>query len=176
MVIYNLFTALVTGYFIKLNWSVIQNALSWRKFNWKKLLVYGFSAIISAILVYYATGWLNHKIFYTSYNYYLFFKPHHYSIALMVLFTAILPAFLEELAYRGYLLQTLSKVMDGQQAIFITSVLFALVHLSFLSLFWLIPFALWLGFIAFKENTIWYGVLIHFLFNLTACIFEIFAL
>lgn len=94
----------------------------------------------------------------------------------MVLFTAVLPALLEELAYRGYLLQVLMKVMDKQQAIFITSVLFALVHLSVLSLFWLVPFAWLLGHVAVKEKTIWYGVVIHFLFNLTACFFDLYSL
>ena len=176
LVIFNLFTALVTGYFVKLNLTNLKASLLWRHFELKKLLIYGVIAITAAIFVHYATGWLNLNIFYTDNSYYPFFKPHRYGAALMVLFTAILPALFEELAYRGYLLQTLSEVMDGQQAIFITSVLFALVHLSFLSLVWLIPFALWLGIIALKEKTIWYGVAIHFLFNLTACMFEIFAL
>jgi membrane protease YdiL (CAAX protease family) len=174
LAVFYLCTALVTGYFVKLNLHVLKFTFVCREFKWKKLLTYSLMAITAAIFVHYVTGWLNHKFFSTDYSYYLFFKPYRYGIALMVLFTAILPAFLEELAYRGYLLQVLRKAMDDQQAIFITSVLFALVHLSFMSLFWLVPFALALGFIALKEKTIWYGVVIHFLFNLTACLFEIF--
>jgi len=176
LLLFHIFTGLVTGYFVKLNWNTIKPVLVWNNFNWLRLLAYSSIAITSAVFVNYTTSWLNHSIFFIDFNYYLFFKPHKYSIALMVLFTAVLPALLEELAYRGYLLQVLMKVMDKQQAIFITSVLFALVHLSVLSLFWLVPFAWLLGHVAVKEKTIWYGVVIHFLFNLTACFFDLYSL
>jgi len=83
-----------------------------------------------------------------------------------------MPALFEELGYRGYLLQTLLKVADKEQAIYISAFLFAIIHMSFISLFWLIPFALFLGFVRTKENTLWYGVSIHFCFNLTACLFD----
>jgi len=84
-----------------------------------------------------------------------------------------MPALFEELGYRGYMLQTLLKVAEPDQAIYISAFLFAIIHMSFISLFWLIPFALFLGFVRIKEGTLWYGILIHFCFNLTACMFEL---
>jgi len=72
--------------------------------------------------------------------------------------------------------QGLSKVVDQRQAIFITAFLFSLLHLSFISFFWLLPFAIWLGYIRKQEETLWYGVAIHFCFNTTACFLEFFEL
>ncbi|MDB5013697.1 MAG: family intrarane metalloprotease, partial [Daejeonella sp.] len=92
---------------------------------------------------------------------------------LLFIYVAVLPAIFEELAYRAYLLQALKEVVDDKQAIFISAVLFAIIHISFISLFWLLPFALVLGYICVKENSIWYGVAIHFTFNLTACVLDL---
>ena len=91
---------------------------------------------------------------------------------LVSVLVAVLPAIFEELAYRGIILQGLFKLAEERQAIFISAFLFAIIHMSFISFFWLLPFAIWLGNVRLKEKTIWYGVLIHFFFNLTACFFE----
>ena len=80
----------------------------------------------------------------------------------MVLFVAIMPALFEELGFRGFLLQKLLQVVDKKQAIFISGFLFAIMHTSFISLFWLIPFGLLLAYIRIKENTIWYAYLFTF--------------
>jgi membrane protease YdiL (CAAX protease family) len=131
-------------------------------------------AVCASLLVNLASGWINRSLFSQDISYYLFFSTNRHSTFVFVLFVAVIPALFEELAYRGYLLPTLLKAIDRQQAIFVTSFLFAIIHLSFLSLFWLIPFALLLGYVSVKENTMWYGVAIHFAFNLTACMFELF--
>jgi membrane protease YdiL (CAAX protease family) len=94
----------------------------------------------------------------------------------MILLVAILPALFEELAYRGIILHNLLKLADEKQAIHISAFLFAIIHMSFISMFWLVPFAIWLGNVRTKEKTLWFSVLIHVCFNLTACLFEFYEL
>ena len=79
-----------------------------------------------------------------------------------------MPAIFEELGFRGFLLSNLLKITEVDQAVYVSAFLFAIIHLSFISLFWLIPFALFLGFTRIKEQTIWYGVIFHFTFNCTS--------
>ena len=66
-----------------------------------------------------------------------------------------MPAIFEELGFRGFLLSNLLKITEVDQAVYVSAFLFAIIHLSFISLFWLIPFALFLGFTRIKEQTIW---------------------
>lgn len=156
------------------NWPANKFLLNWPGFSIVKLLGYGLAAIVGSIVVHYCTHWINHTLFSKEFYYYGFYAGHAYAKILMVFSIAIMPALFEELGYRGYLLQNMLTVTDKYQAIFITSFLFAILHLSFLSLFWLIPFAMALGYVRVKENTLWYGVFMHFCFNLTVCMFEIF--
>jgi membrane protease YdiL (CAAX protease family) len=94
----------------------------------------------------------------------------------MLLMIAVQPAIIEELGYRGLIMSQLSKIVDSKQVIFISAFVFALIHLSIFSMLWIVPFAIMLGYIKEKEQTIWYGVLIHFTFNATACLTEVYQL
>lgn len=156
------------GFFIN-NWAGNKSVLNWRSFSWQKLAAYCAIAILGSLVVHYSVGWLNITIYSSDDNYYSSFKGNLFAELFLVFFIAVMPAIFEELGYRGYLLQTLLKVVDREQAIYISSFLFAILHFSFVSLFWLIPFALFLCYTRIRENTIWYGVFFHFTFNLTAC-------
>jgi uncharacterized protein len=161
--------------FFCLDWRETKKLLVWRNFSWQKMAAYAAIAMAAQIVVHYSVGWLNVVVYSKDEDYYHYLKNGNISGAgLVVFFTAVAPALFEELGYRGYLLQTLLKITDKEQAVYISAFLFAIIHMSFISLFWLIPFALFLGFVRMKENTLWYGILIHFCFNLTACIFDIF--
>jgi membrane protease YdiL (CAAX protease family) len=166
-------TAFYTCYFLKINWVDVKKVLVWNNFSWLKLLMYSSIAVTGAVLVHYTVGWLNRSLHFQEESYYWFFAHHQNSTILMLFFTAVMPAIFEELAYRGYILQSLLALVGKKQAILITAILFAIIHLNFLSLLWLLPFALFIGNICVKEKTIWYGVVVHFLFNLTACLFEL---
>lgn len=141
-----------------------------------KTTAYIASAVLGAVLVHFAVKWLNKTIFDADAYYYYAFSHLQYSKLTTILVVALQPAIFEELAFRGVLQQGLTKVTDQKQAIIISACLFTALHMSFISLFWLLPFALWLGYIRMKEQTIWYGVLIHFFFNTTACLIEFFEL
>lgn len=159
--------------FFAYNWDDCKKLLRWPSFSWQKLAAYCALAMLCGIVVHYSVGWLNVTVFRSDYNYYPAFKDLPGGRFLFIFFIAVTPAMFEELGFRGYLLQSLLNIADTGQAVFISAFLFAIIHLSFLSLFWLIPFALFLGYTRVRENTIWYGIFIHFCFNLTACLFEL---
>ena len=46
------------------------------------------------------------------------------------------------------------------------------IHLSIISLLWLVPLGLVLGFLRGKYNTLWYGMVAHFTYNFAITIFE----
>lgn len=160
--------------FFAINWRENKKLLRWQSFSWQKLCAYLAITVTGAFGIHYVMGWLNIVIFP---NNELFDKATGsgflYS-AIIVFFTAVTPAVFEELGFRGYLMQNLLKISDERQAIYVTAFLFAILHLQIVGLAWLLPLAVFLGYIRIKENTLWYGIFIHFAFNLTACIFQLF--
>ena len=84
--------------------------------------------------------------------------------------TVIVPAFVEEFAFRGIVLGSLKKYGEAF-AIIVSSVMFGFMHANFEQ----IPFAflvgLILGFIAVKSESIWPAILIHAYNNSISVIF-----
>ncbi|MFT3936961.1 MAG: CPBP family glutamic-type intramembrane protease [Chitinophagaceae bacterium] len=157
-------------------WKDLKRLFAWKSFSIAKLASYASTAIIGAIVVNYAVKWLNKTIFNAESYYYSAFSHLKYARLATILMVALQPAIFEELAFRGVMQEGMNKITDTKQAIFISAFLFSLLHMSFISFFWLMPFALWLGYIRVKEETIWYGMIIHFCFNTTACFLEFFEL
>lgn len=170
---FDIILAIVAVVFFSVNWSRYRSLLVWHNFSLVKLLGYCIVAVISSFIVSFFVGWLNQSLFSKDFSYYAFYAPHKHGKELTILFVAVMPALFEELGYRGFLLGKFLQIVDKKQAIFISAFLFAIMHTSFISLFWLIPFALWQSYIRIKENTLWYGVCIHFCFNFTVCMTEI---
>lgn len=81
--------------------------------------------------------------------------------------TAIMPALAEEFALRGVVMQPLRKFGD-KFAVVISAAVFSIIHGNFEQ----IPFAfvvgLALGYVVIRANSIWAGVLLHFLNNFWA--------
>ncbi|TFF39238.1 CPBP family intramembrane glutamic endopeptidase [Mucilaginibacter psychrotolerans] len=173
LIIIDAFLAIGTVAFFATGWQENKRLLHWPNFSIQKLSLYCGIAMAGAFLVHYSVTWLNITIFSKEESYIWGFIGYPYAKVLLIFFTAVTPAIFEELGFRGYLLQILLKVADEQQAVYISAFLFAIIHLSFLSLFWLIPFALFIGYMRVKEHTLWYGIFFHFCFNLTACLFEL---
>jgi len=84
---------------------------------------------------------------------------------------SLIPAFCEEWFFRGMLLRALSKEWKPANAILATAVLFGVFHIlsnSAISLDRFLPtmlIGLLLGYLAWKSNSIWPGVLLHALHN-----------
>ncbi|KIC95986.1 CPBP family intramembrane glutamic endopeptidase [Flavihumibacter solisilvae] len=150
--------------------------LEWKKFAWWKLALLVAVAIFSAIVVNYGVKWINRSVFDRELYYYSSFRHLPFPRFTMIMLIAFIPAFSEELAYRGVIQAGLLKIMHSRQAVVMTALMFAIIHMSIISFFWLLPFALFLGYLRQREKTIWYGIVVHFCFNATTCLLELYEL
>lgn len=164
--------SLITVVFVIICFKQIRHIFSFEGLRISKAIVYAFAAILFAILINFAIRWLNKSIFNQDTLYFRAFRHLPYPKLGILLFVAIIPAIFEELAYRGVILEGLFHLSEEKRAVFLSAIFFAVIHMNFLSFFWLLPFAIWLGNVRWREGTIWYSVLIHFCFNVTACLFE----
>lgn len=147
--------------------------LVWNKFSWFRLIVLLTVAVIAAVLVNYGVKWVNRSVFDRELYYYASFRDLPFPKTTMLLLIALFPAISEELAYRGVIQSGLMKIMQNRQAVVVTAIMFAVIHMSLISFVWLLPFALFLGYVRQRTNTLWYGILIHFFFNATTCLLEL---
>ena len=81
---------------------------------------------------------------------------------------AILPAFLEEFAYRGVVQGALKKY-SAPVALFVSAFLFALMHGNMMQIIFAFPLGLAIGYFVLKFDSIWIGILAHFFNNALAC-------
>ena len=91
------------------------------------------------------------------------------TVAMSFFSTAVVPAFVEEFAIRGVVMQSLRKYGDWF-AIIMSSFVFALMHGNMIQ----IPFAfiagIGIGYAVIKTGTMWTGVIIHFINNSIAIV------
>ncbi|GAA4276800.1 CPBP family intramembrane glutamic endopeptidase [Aquimarina mytili] len=147
----------------------IKNIAKLYKFPRGNTLIYlgvFIAPFFTAFLVYYTMDYINFELFEERYNYYADYVTYPNSLLWAVLFLAIFPPVFEELAYRGFLFNQLQKVTTPSVTIILTAFIFALVHFSVISLVWIFPFGLLLGYLRYKYATLWLGMIIHFIHNL----------
>ena len=94
---------------------------------------------------------------------------HAYHFVLDTIKMAIIPAFCEEFLFRGLILDRLSR-FGRAKAIFISALLFALMHQNVGQLFYTFILGLVLGYIAVESGSIWGAIVLHFVNNLTQVI------
>ena len=89
-----------------------------------------------------------------------------YSGMIIIVTTVLIAPFVEEMLFRGYLQKILEDSwQDVTKAVLITSLFFAFVHLN---LYWVVQIyllGLVLGFLAWRTNSIWPGLILHGLNN-----------
>ena len=94
-----------------------------------------------------------------------------FGASIYIITTAVFPAIVEEFMYRGAVYGSLKK-FGKPLAIIISALLFGLMHGNLIQ----IPFAfvvgLGLGFITAESDSIWPAIIVHFLNNFAACIFD----
>lgn len=84
---------------------------------------------------------------------------------------ALLPALLEEFAFRGVALHILEKTLRNKHiAISIQGILFGLMHFNVSQMLPIIGMGIMFGYLTYATKSIWYSVLIHFLNNSLAVI------
>jgi membrane protease YdiL (CAAX protease family) len=88
-----------------------------------------------------------------------------FSLAIVLILFAIAVPIVEELLFRGLLLDALSETYGTWTSIFISSVIFAVLHLSpigILNAFW---GGMIYGYLRIKTNSLWPGIILHALWN-----------
>lgn len=88
----------------------------------------------------------------------------------LVIVYCLFPAFSEELVFRGFLYDNLSKLFSVRTSIAISSILFFMTHLiwgQFLAILWLFPLGLVLGIVRSKNMNVLPSMILHFLYNFT---------
>lgn len=94
-----------------------------------------------------------------------------YGIVLGFFVSAVVPAFVEEFAFRGVAMGLLRRFGDGF-AIIISAILFGLMHGNLLQAPFAFIVGLGLGFVAVKSGSIWTAVTIHFINNAGAVVLD----
>ena len=94
---------------------------------------------------------------------------HAYHFALDTIKIAIIPAFCEEFLFRGLILDRLSR-FGRAKAIFISALLFALMHQNIGQIFYTFILGLVLGYIVVESGSIWGAIVLHFVNNFTQVI------
>ena len=133
----------------------------------KPLYLLGYLAIpfASAFIVYYLVKFINTKVFEESYNYYFTYVDYPNPMFWAILFVAIFPPIFEELGFRGFLYNQLKQITNTRVTIILTAFIFAIVHFSVISILWIFPFGLLLGYLRHRYKTLWIGMIIHFIHN-----------
>ncbi|WP_152969768.1 CPBP family intramembrane glutamic endopeptidase [Pedobacter sp. Hv1] len=171
---FDLIMALTAILFFAYSWQENKFLLKWPNFSIKKVSALIALTLIASFGVQFLVGHLNQLVFNKDYTFYYTYAFHDYGNYIMIISVALFPALFEELAYRGFLMQRLLNIVDEKEAIYITSILFFFIHFSMISFFWMLPFGLVLAYVRIKTNTLWYGIVMHFFFNLCACLIEIY--
>lgn len=97
------------------------------------------------------------------------YSPIEFSVVVFVI--GITPAICEEILFRGFVLKNLEKAAKANMAIFLSGFLFALYHLQPFNLIPLIILGSFLAFVVYYSNSIYVGMLCHFLNNFFAAYF-----
>lgn len=93
-------------------------------------------------------------------------------IVLFYATVAVLPALIEEFAFRGVILNIFRKYSDGL-AVLVSGVTFGLMHGNFAQIPFALVVGLVLGYIAVKTNSLLPGIIIHFLNNALSVTFTL---
>lgn len=107
-----------------------------------------------------------------------------HAVPLMMIFPIIGTAVVEEILFRGYILNTLLKKMKKEVAIIVTSILFVLIHIPlllfiqhlggydfFLALYILLVSSIVYSILFVKTRNLWPSIIAHFLNNVLLLLF-----
>lgn len=138
----------------------------------------GYNFLISFILAYLVSHFIiflknNFNIIYVESN--MIYENHfYYSLIFSIITDAVFPGFFEEIAFRGILYNNLKKIMSESSTILVTSIMFTLLHISFISFLWIFPIGYYLGYLRYKYGHIMYGILFHFAYNTSIVLIDYF--
>ncbi|MCZ6735414.1 MAG: type II CAAX endopeptidase family protein, partial [Planctomycetota bacterium] len=96
----------------------------------------------------------------------MFTKPTGVFAVVVVVSLSVVPGFVEESLFRGYIQRRLLKRWPPIAAIGFTSFLFAAAHIDPHHFLMVLPIGVWLGIVAWRSGSIWPAILCHFFLNL----------
>lgn len=166
--------ALIVLIFFVFNYKSIACLFHIRRFSLSILFKIVLAAPLFALLVNYVAKFLNQSILNQSESiYYNRFKDSPAPLLFTIISIALFPAIFEEIAFRGILFNESLKIMKLKPTILISTVLFTLLHLSFLSFLWIFPLGLVLGYLRAKYRTMLYGMILHFTYNAAVILIQL---
>lgn len=169
-----LILAAITLKFVRQNWKDIKPVVRFNNFKLPVLVGVVGIAVAASFIVNITVREFNVTFFETDISYFKAYRLYNFPVLVMIYSIALMPAIFEELAFRGVMYNYCSNFLDDRLVVAVTAFLFAIMHLSLISLIWLIPFGLFIGHLRHKYNTLWYGIIFHFMFNLTACLYDLY--
>jgi membrane protease YdiL (CAAX protease family) len=98
----------------------------------------------------------------------------YYQLVRAILIGALIPAISEESLFRGFLQRHLEQEISPVKAIFVTALIFSLLHMSPTGFIPLLGIGIYLGFLAYMTDSLLVPVLAHF-FNNLASVFIIYS-
>lgn len=173
----DLIFALIVIVFSALNFKDLRAILLPNISNYRVMVVTSLSLCCFAFLVTYLAGLLNENVFNTSSNsYYEHYKDSPFPLLMCLISIAVFPALFEEIAFRGILFNELKNIMSAKSTIIITTVLFTVLHFSFISFLWIFPIGLLFGYLRSKYNNLIYGIIGHAVYNSSIVLIDYFNL
>lgn len=109
-------------------------------------------------------------------SYLLLFGKNFWGIASLIVTALLIAPMIEEILFRGYLLQNLRVNWGKAIAVSISAAFFALFHFQLASFFFLYLLGLLLGWIYLKSNSVWPCILFHIVNNGLALLLELYLL
>jgi membrane protease YdiL (CAAX protease family) len=92
-------------------------------------------------------------------------------LGLAIFTIAVVPAIVEEVAFRGMLQGRLMALLGARQGLVVTAMAFTLVHMSPATMPIHLGLGLYLGWLRERSGSLWPGILVHFAYNaLVVCL------
>jgi membrane protease YdiL (CAAX protease family) len=156
------------GYFFR----DLNPLFSLRKLDFKIILFTITGACAGALIVSRLSDLINISLFDDIYYSPYLFDDTSNPFLWAIMMTCLQPAIFEEVAFRGFMFTNVQVLSSPQGAVYISAILFGVMHLSFISLLWLVPLGIIFAMMRLKYNTLWYGIIGHFIYNLTITVRE----
>jgi membrane protease YdiL (CAAX protease family) len=93
-----------------------------------------------------------------------------WEFVLVVVTVAVVPAFSEEMLFRGLVQRSLEEATGGMRAAVIAGVIFGAYHLNPFSIVPLAALGIYFGFIVYRSRSIIVAIAAHFFNNFVACV------
>lgn len=87
-----------------------------------------------------------------------------------IITTVVTAPFVEEIVFRGYMLNTFLETFDEKKSIVMASLIFALCHGEFLWILYAFVMGAVLAWVSVREDNVLYGILLHMGFNASSVI------